>query len=118
MSVGGRLLVGLVVLPVGVGAVTALGVGETLPLVLAVGVEVFAVLCWLAVRPLVRAADDEAARSDAGPGGVARSDVAQGGARCRGVEAGGPGARGHAAVRYLTDGEPLARSRWGTRQRY
>ncbi|MFJ6615014.1 hypothetical protein ACIQPT_32610 [Streptomyces sp. NPDC091289] len=80
-------------------AVIAVHGAATLPLAVAVYADVVLGLCWLAAATLLL-------RSRRAP------DT---GANTGGEDA--PGPRDHRAVRYSTDGEPLARSHRGTRHR-
>lgn len=80
-------------------AATAVHDAATLPLAVAVYADVVLGLCWLiAARLLLRRRRDPDTGANTG-------------------SADAPGPRRHRAVRYSTDGEPLARSRWGTRHR-
>ncbi|MGY3063053.1 hypothetical protein ACVWZD_007351 [Streptomyces sp. TE3672] len=87
------------VLAAGIGlsavAVTAVH-GAALPLAVTVYADAVIGLCWLIVLCLLLGNR----RSPDAPGDNA------------------PGPRRHRAVRYSTDGEPVARSHWNTRHRY
>ncbi|MEU4175643.1 hypothetical protein [Streptomyces sp. NPDC026589] len=81
-------------------AATAVHGAGTVPLALAVYADVVLGLCWLVVATLLlrgRRVPDTGAEAD--------SEDA-------------PGPRDHHAVRYSTDGEPRARSHWGTGHRH
>ncbi|MFJ1882490.1 hypothetical protein [Streptomyces sp. NPDC088137] len=87
------------VLAAGIGlsavAVTAVH-GAALPLAVTVYADAVIGLCWLIVLGLLL--------------GNRRSPDAPGDST--------PGPRHHRAVRYSTDGEPVARSHWNTRHRH
>ncbi|MFD7496475.1 hypothetical protein ACFV8T_29510 [Streptomyces sp. NPDC059832] len=77
-------------------AVTAVHGAAALPLAVTVYADAVIGLCWLIVTGLLL----RSRRSPDAPGDNA------------------PGPRHHRAVRYSTDGELVARSRWNTHHRY